>query len=82
MSTFIKLSKRIKEELGFELSNPKRLYPGHWQRSAGAWSWCAEIPNNRSGIGSCFTAKELLLCKKIDILDLSKSGAGIELFPA
>lgn len=32
----------------------RRLYPGHWQRSAGAWVWIAEWPGG--DIGSCYPA--------------------------
>ena len=39
-----------------------RLYPGHWQRSAGAWVW--EIEGAGLAIGSCFTAKECVKAKE------------------
>lgn len=36
----------------------RRLYPGHWQRSSGAWSWIIEWSGG--DIGSCSTVKECL----------------------
>lgn len=36
-----------------------RVYAGHWQRSAGAWSWTVE-PSQVQGIGSLWTVTGLL----------------------
>lgn len=33
-----------------------RYYPGHWQRSAGAWVWAIEGAG--FSVGSAYTAKE------------------------
>jgi hypothetical protein len=41
----------------------ERCYPGHWQRSAGAWVWMVEGPGVQ--IGSSYTAKECLKAKEL-----------------
>lgn len=41
----------------------RRLYPGHWQRSAGAWVWTVE--GIGVDIGSSWTARECLHAKRL-----------------
>lgn len=62
---FENLAIRIKKELGIELINFKRLYPGYWQKNAGRFSWIANEKTTMGGIGpndygSTYTATELL----------------------
>lgn len=60
-----KFNERLKKDLGFEIRNIKRVYPGYWQRAAGAWSWTGDkvIDGVKSGsmnIGSCQSIGECL----------------------
>jgi hypothetical protein len=57
----------------------RRLYPGHWQRSAGAWSWCAFDGNGRELMGSPHSMTELVKAARIeaDVFD----GSAFELYP-
>lgn len=55
-----KLSERLLDVLvaaGIHVdthSKAVRLYPGHWQRSAGAWVWCIDSGQ----VGSQYTMRE------------------------
>lgn len=49
----------LSETLVYPL-NIRRLYPGHWQRSAGAWSWILEDSEYREIMGSCHTVKTII----------------------
>lgn len=42
-----------------------RYYPGHWQRSDGAWVW--EFSESGLSIGSQDTVKSILKAKKIEL---------------
>lgn len=46
-----------------------RLYPGHHQRSVGAWSWEAqsELRANTRGIGSQWPVRDILSAEKVSI---------------
>lgn len=68
MTVFDKLKQRLKTDLNLDTENFERLYPGHWQRSAGAWLWSCRIAGTTIEIGSCSTAKSILAAKKIDII--------------
>lgn len=61
---FKKLIVRIKEDTGIEISQPKRLYPGHWQRAAGAFVWTAyHVVDGKIqpiDIGSTYSARRLV----------------------
>ena len=48
------LAERIKREFGFEVipESFERTYAGHWQRSAGAYSWII-LARNHVVIGGC-----------------------------
>ena len=49
------LTERIKREFGFE-ADPEsfeRTYAGHWQRSAGAYSWTMKAAGGLTTIGGC-----------------------------
>lgn len=55
-----RLIKRLKAD-GFSIPKEavfRRLYPGHWQRSAGAWVWT--ITAHGCDIGSCDTVYDCL----------------------
>lgn len=64
MTTFEKLAKRIKKDCDIELEAFERLYVGHWQRSNGAWVWIAYRKGTPFGIGSSWSATDLLKSKK------------------
>lgn len=50
-----------------ELIRIERTYAGHWQMSAGAWSWYAIDPSTGHEVmGSSHTIKELLAADAID----------------
>lgn len=50
-----RLCKKIKEQIGIECDpvSFRRLRPGYWQRSAGAWSWSIRELNGIFEFGSC-----------------------------
>ena len=50
-----RLCKKIKEQLGIECDPTtfRRLRPGYWQRSSGAWSWSMRTLNGIFEFGSC-----------------------------
>lgn len=42
----VEIGKRLEEngiDLPIEEMEIRRTYAGHWQKSAGAWTWCLEI---------------------------------------
>ena len=62
------LAERIKSEFGFEVNTEsfERTYAGHWQRSAGAYSWTMKAAGGLTTIGGCepvskYVAKRNLL---------------------
>lgn len=71
MTTFEKLQKHLKAELGLELVNFRRQRVGHWQRTGGAWLWVADLVHNETvtsfQIGSIFSATALLKYKKLSL---------------
>jgi hypothetical protein len=65
MTTFENLAIRIKLDTGLDLGNFRRLRPGYWQRSQGAWKWSANQIidgkiSNALDIGSQWSATDLL----------------------
>jgi hypothetical protein len=69
MTKWQRLRKRIKDELGITANGTfKRLYPGFWQRSAGAMSWITRSDDDDSvQVGSAFTVTQLLKANKIGL---------------
>jgi hypothetical protein len=65
-----KLIERIRE-VGIDVPDGvvlRRLYPGHHQRAAGAWSWVAVDPEtNAELVGSCHPMSELVAAVGIDV---------------
>ena len=65
-----KLVQRLRDEHGLAIPDDfhfERVYAGHWQRSAGAWSWYMCYPAPGGGvqeIGSQWSVTELLRSKK------------------
>ena len=49
------LAERIKSEFGFEVipESFERTHAGHWQRSAGAYSWTMKTAGGLTTIGGC-----------------------------
>lgn len=80
MTKWQRLRKRIKDELGIVANGTfKRLYPGFWQRSAGAMTWITRSDDDKSvQVGSVFTVTQLLKAKK---LGLCETGAFCEIEP-
>lgn len=64
MTTFEKLQARIKVDCGIEISTPQRLYPGYWQRAAGAFVWTSflivEGKQQPIDVGSTYSASRLV----------------------
>ncbi len=60
----LRLATMIKRDLGIQtFPAVERLYPGHWQRSSGAWLWAME---SRCGqVGSTTPATILVTVKKL-----------------
>lgn len=75
-STFQKLADKIKNDLEIEAINFVRHYPGHHQRSGGAFVWSAGGKNRICSIGSSFSATELLKSKSLILGDF-----GNEIYP-
>ena len=55
----------------------KRLFPGYWQRSEGAWLWAVE-ENGIGEIGSSYTMKDCFDAKKWHLYSAHNS---IEIIP-
>jgi hypothetical protein len=81
--TFKKLAEKIKADTGETVGDFQRLYPGYWQKKAGAWSFCARMASGHGTtyeIGSCETAKSLLMARKIGIVyDRQRKNYSIEI---
>lgn len=63
-------------KLGWNVDTIERLRPGHWQRSAGAWLWCANGTYEGGGkfsIGGCETMAD---CLKMDDAQLRRELSG------
>ena len=65
-----RLIEKIEAECGVFVKAPlQRVRAGHWQRSAGAWSWHSrtlpERGDNGEEVGSQFSVTELLKSKKL-----------------
>jgi hypothetical protein len=76
-----KLTERIRQ-LGLDIPDDvdyRRLYPGHWQRAAGAWSWCAFNANGREIMGSPHPISELVKADSIEVMEHGVDA--FELFP-
>jgi len=63
----LKLAKRIKELTGEDVQPYiNRCYPGHWQRSEGAWLW--SMDGVGISVGSCWTAKSVARAHEVSVL--------------
>ena len=63
----LRLAERIKELTGEDVEPfINKCYPGHRQRSQGAWLW--EMDANGITIGSCWKAGVVAKAKKISVL--------------
>lgn len=73
-----KLAERIMREFGASNVEPKidRTYAGHWQRSAGAWSW--SMWASFGLVGSVTTATKCLAAYRWETLDIMGT---VEIFP-
>jgi hypothetical protein len=64
------IAKRLQRRLialGEDVEEPKRLHPGHHQRSAGAWSWWAKYKNDARSCGSGLSMREFLKLKDEEV---------------
>lgn len=66
MTTFERLAKRIKKDIGYNLVNFRRTYAGVHMRGSGAFVWIANIKGSNEQISSTVSAIELLR-KKIPL---------------
>jgi hypothetical protein len=68
VTTFERLKMMIERDcIEGTVTDFKRTYQGHWQRSAGAWAWNCTW-NGRTPLGSIFRASELVKEKRL-VLD-------------
>lgn len=65
MTTFEKLAKRIKDELGVDLVDFVRTRAGVHMRCAGAPVWRAKVRGSKAEYNSDQPASELLKCKAL-----------------
>lgn len=65
MTTFEKLAKRIKDELGVELVDFVRTRAGIHMRSTGAPVWRAAVKGSTFEYNSDMPASQLLKCKTL-----------------
>lgn len=78
MTTFEKLAIRLKKDLDISAKNYRRMYVGYWQRSSGAFVWCATTDRDKDehtghyDIGSTFSAT--LLLRENNPLIISRDG--------
>ena len=78
MTIFEKLAIRLKKDLDITCKNYRRMYVGYWQRSSGAFVWCATIDRDKDehtphfDIGSTFSATDLL--KESNPLIITRDG--------
>lgn len=72
-----KLVARVRDELEIELPADldfRRLRPGHWQRSAGAWSWFACDSSGREVMGSADSITGLVQADEIGLVEMPEIG--------
>lgn len=83
MTTFQRLAKRLKTDLGFtvDIATLKRTYAGKWLRSSGAFSWSCSSLDNPCKVGSIYIATELLRSTKPLVAEMS-GPVEIEIIPA
>ena len=63
----LRLKKKIKTLTGEDvLPYINRCYPGHWQRSEGAWLW--SMDGVGISVGSCWTAKSVARAHEVSVL--------------
>ncbi len=81
------ISERLVERLRSELQipipegiKPRRMYHGHHQRSAGAWSWCIGGTTEwLPSYGSSWNMNHILKAEKISIF--RENGSDISILP-
>ena len=85
MKSVERLAARLEREhqIKLDVRTFNRTRAGHWQRSAGAWSWYAYLVREENAgfvdIGSQFSVRQLLKAEKLEV---GKGIAGIEIDPA
>lgn len=66
----LKLQERILALTGVKVSPYiTRLYPGHWQRSAGAFSWRMDEERGGLLVGSCMPATKIGRAKELWLIE-------------
>jgi hypothetical protein len=68
MTTFEKLAKKIKNDLGIDVENISRTYAGNYMKGSGAFVWCGNEVGRNNDIGGCDTATETLKKDKLETL--------------
>jgi hypothetical protein len=58
----------------------RRVHAGHWQRSAGAWSWYAVNANGLELFGSPDPAGEVIGAHKLEAVEMCDSSGSREIF--
>ena len=81
-----KLIARLRKELNLKIPEGTRLrrtYAGHWQKSAGAWSWYLYHDNiaHMSSIGSSYSASRLVKSSNLSIYKARSWDSEIEILP-
>lgn len=65
LSTFEKLSIKIKNDLGYDVVNLKRTYVGRNMKASGAQVWMGRMKDSLMEIGGYTPASELLKAKTL-----------------
>lgn len=82
----MKTSDRLVEwlrEHGYEIEGkPERLYPGYWQRSAGAWVWVAYLKDRRGEVGSIYPMGDVVKWTEPGFLPNHADSRIIDVYPS
>lgn len=76
------IAERLQRKLirmGYDVHIPQRQYPGHWERSRGAWVWSAKRVKGLFDIGSTYTMRRCLAMTDEELLRemIGDAGGGI-----
>lgn len=59
-------------KMGINAERMERLRPGHWQRSSGAWVWCAHGTYAGGGMFAIGSQETMDTCLKMDDAKLKR----------
>lgn len=74
MTTFEKLTVKVKQHLGIDIENVRRVHSGRNMKASGANSWTSNQVGSLMEIGSCHTATDILKAKKLKLVPGWTSG--------